>query len=154
MVKVINFGCRLNSYESAVIKQNASKSGLGDDFVIFNSCAVTNAAEKEFVKEVKKIKNESPEKKIILTGCAVQANPQKYIDMGFGDFIIGNKEKTNPEIYTQIKAGKLEIEIEPEDIQKRHEDKLFFEDKQESVHTQNISISKIKIGRASCRERV
>ena len=39
-VDVVTFGCRLNVYESEVIRREAGNAGLGDT-VIINSCAVT-----------------------------------------------------------------------------------------------------------------
>ena len=143
MAKIINFGCRLNSYESEIMKQNATKASLGDEFVIFNSCAVTNKAEDDFIKELLKTKKENPEKKIIITGCAVQANPQKYSDLGLGDFIIGNKEKTDLDVYKQIKNGGLQVLVSDANSHQRHEDKLFFEQNKKPQNSNTLLVSNI-----------
>ncbi|MDE3061194.1 MAG: tRNA (N(6)-L-threonylcarbamoyladenosine(37)-C(2))-methylthiotransferase MtaB, partial [Pseudomonadota bacterium] len=45
-IKVVNFGCRLNSYEGEVIRQQAEDAGL-PQAIIFNSCAVTSEAERQ-----------------------------------------------------------------------------------------------------------
>lgn len=97
--QVVTFGCRLNIYESEIIKQNLDLSGL-DDVVIFNTCTVTKAAEKEAVKAIRKLKKERPEAKIIVTGCAVQASPDKFASMSEIDKILGNEEKLDYKNYS------------------------------------------------------
>ena len=39
-IEIITFGCRLNAYESEVMRQHAKRAGL-DGAVIVNTCAVT-----------------------------------------------------------------------------------------------------------------
>jgi threonylcarbamoyladenosine tRNA methylthiotransferase MtaB len=101
---VQSFGCRLNSSESAAIKDILQQSNLQDDVFVINSCAVTNQTESDIIRFVKKLKRENPDKKIIFTGCGSQANPQKYNAIAEIDFLIGNAEKTNPEVYRAIEA--------------------------------------------------
>ena len=90
--KVINFGCRLNIYEGEVIKSLLQKNNLSN-FIIINSCSVTQDAEKKVEYEIRKSKRHFPEKKIIVTGCAAQINPEKYSSIKEVDYVIGNKEK-------------------------------------------------------------
>ena len=85
---IINLGCRLNIYEGEIIKSLVSKSKLSQ-FTIINSCAVTQEAEKKVCYEIRKAKRNSPENKIVLTGCAAQINPQKFAAMSEVDYIIG-----------------------------------------------------------------
>ena len=96
--EVVTFGCRLNIYESEVIKDNLAASGL-DDVVIFNTCAVTKEAERQARQSIRKAKRENPNKKIIVTGCAAQINPKKYSDMAEVDKVLGNEEKLQPQNY-------------------------------------------------------
>lgn len=124
MAKVINFGCRVNAYESEIIKKNSTT--LDDDHFILNSCAVTNEAEKDLIYEIKKIKKNNPNSKIILTGCAAQINPEKYSKMV--DYVVGNKEKLEDSIFTDISSGNFQNKIEEQTITK-HEDKIFKESK-------------------------
>ena len=44
--EVVTFGCRLNIYESEVMRTHAKNAGL-KDAIIFNTCAVTKQAERE-----------------------------------------------------------------------------------------------------------
>ena len=64
---VQSFGCRLNSSESAAIKDILQQSNLQDDVFVINSCAVTNQTESDIIRFVKKLKRENPDKKIIST---------------------------------------------------------------------------------------
>lgn len=96
--KVITFGCRLNSYESEIIKQNISDID-NENLVVFNSCSVTKNAENKVIKAIKKLKKKDPKKYVIATGCAVQNNPNLFINMKEVDKVIGNIEKLNPISY-------------------------------------------------------
>lgn len=97
--KVITFGCRLNSYESELIKKAADEAGL-NNAIIFNSCAVTSEAERQLRQAIRKAKKNNPNARIIVTGCAAQINPKKYADMNEVDQVLGNEEKVNVKSYT------------------------------------------------------
>jgi threonylcarbamoyladenosine tRNA methylthiotransferase MtaB len=101
-VEVITFGCRLNSYESEVIKKKAEEEGL-ENFYIINSCAVTSEAERQVRQEIRKLKKLDPNKKILVTGCAAQINPAKYQEMEEVSLVLGNNEKLERESYAKIK---------------------------------------------------
>jgi threonylcarbamoyladenosine tRNA methylthiotransferase MtaB len=74
MAKVITFGCKVNQYESQLIKENIEKDEkfISDDIVIVNSCCVTEKVEKEVEKKIKKLLKEGG--KIYLTGCMIRKN--------------------------------------------------------------------------------
>ncbi len=91
-VDVITFGCRLNTYESEVMKAHAEKAGLGNA-IIFNTCAVTAQAEKQARQAIRKARREHPEAQIIVTGCAVQIKPESFASMDEVDAVLGNAEK-------------------------------------------------------------
>jgi threonylcarbamoyladenosine tRNA methylthiotransferase MtaB len=100
-LKVVTFGCRLNSYESELIKKSATDAGLTDT-VIFNSCAVTSEAERQLRQAIRKEKRNNPNAKLIITGCAAQVNAQKYASMPEVDKVIGNTEKTKKDSYLSL----------------------------------------------------
>jgi threonylcarbamoyladenosine tRNA methylthiotransferase MtaB len=105
---VVNFGCRLNSYESEVIKNILKKKDL-KDVVVFNTCSVTNEAERQTVQAIRKHKRENPDIEIIVTGCAAQVNPRKYLEMPEVARVINNKEKLLAKSYvTQEEKSKGE----------------------------------------------
>lgn len=90
--EVITFGCRLNTYESEVMRSHASAAGL-NNAVIINTCAVTNEAERQARQAIRKARREHPDAKIIVTGCAAQTNPDQFQKMTEVDQILGNLEK-------------------------------------------------------------
>lgn len=101
--QVITFGCRLNTYESQVIKDLASEAGLEEAFII-NTCAVTSEAERQARQAIRKIRRENPSAKIIVTGCASQIDPTKYGQMQEVDRVIGNDEKMKLQSYLEHPA--------------------------------------------------
>ncbi|MFK8040344.1 MAG: tRNA (N(6)-L-threonylcarbamoyladenosine(37)-C(2))-methylthiotransferase MtaB [Rickettsiaceae bacterium] len=95
---VKTFGCRLNIYESEIIKQNLHNAQL-DNTIVFNTCAVTKQAEKDAVKAIRKAKRDNPDSKILVTGCAAQSSPEIFAAMPEVDKVIGNEEKLHSEYY-------------------------------------------------------
>jgi threonylcarbamoyladenosine tRNA methylthiotransferase MtaB len=96
--EVVTFGCRLNIYESEIIKNNLAKSQL-ENVVVFNTCAVTKEAEKQARQAIRKIKRQDPSKTIIVTGCAAQNNPEMFGSMIEVDKVLGNEEKLSSTNY-------------------------------------------------------
>jgi threonylcarbamoyladenosine tRNA methylthiotransferase MtaB len=96
--EVVTFGCRLNTYESEVIRNNLSESGL-DNVMVFNTCSVTKEAEKQARQAIRKAKRDNPDVKIIVTGCSAQINPDQYAKMAEVDKVIGNEEKMKAASY-------------------------------------------------------
>lgn len=96
--QIVTFGCRLNAYESEVMRGHAAKAGMKDT-IIFNTCAVTSAAEKEARSAIRKARRENPGAKIIVTGCSAQVNPKMYAEMDEVDQIIGNDLKLKAETW-------------------------------------------------------
>ena len=92
---VVTFGCRLNAYESEVIRGNAEAAGL-TDAVIFNTCAVTAEAERQARPAIRRARRERPGARIVVTGCAAQIDPARYAAMTEVDQVIGNAEKLTP----------------------------------------------------------
>ncbi len=96
--EVVTFGCRLNAYESEVMKSHAKKAGL-EDTIIFNTCAVTKEAERQARQSIRKARRENPGAKIIVTGCSAQVNPKMYSDMAEVNQVIGNDLKLKAETW-------------------------------------------------------
>ena len=104
-IKIVNLGCRLNIYEGEVINSLTNQSKISD-YTIINSCSVTEEAEKKVKYEIRKSKKKFPNRKIIVTGCAAQINPQKYSEINDVDFVIGNKEKLKKETWNLLSKDK------------------------------------------------
>ncbi len=102
--EIITFGCRLNIFESEQIRVAASEANLRDAVVI-NSCAVTSEAERQLRQTIRRVHKQNPEKKIIITGCAAQINPQKYTEFPGVVKVLGNLEKTKAKFYRAFSNG-------------------------------------------------
>ena len=96
--QLVTFGCRLNTYESEVMRGHAKSAGL-EDVIIFNTCAVTKEAERQARQAIRKARKDNPDAKIIVTGCSVQISPEKYAEMPEVDRIIGNDLKLKAETW-------------------------------------------------------
>ncbi|PTB98932.1 tRNA (N(6)-L-threonylcarbamoyladenosine(37)-C(2))-methylthiotransferase MtaB, partial [Thalassospira xiamenensis] len=96
--RVVTFGCRLNTYESEVMRDHAKNAGL-DDAIIINTCAVTTEAERQARQSIRRLRRENPNAKIFVTGCAVQVNPDKFAKMTEIDRIFGNDAKMKAETF-------------------------------------------------------
>ncbi|MGZ6008739.1 MAG: tRNA (N(6)-L-threonylcarbamoyladenosine(37)-C(2))-methylthiotransferase MtaB [Rhizomicrobium sp.] len=105
--EILTFGCRLNAYESEAIRARAAEAGL-QDAVIFNTCAVTAEAVRQSRQAIRKARREHPERKIIVTGCAAQTEPQTYADMVEVDLVLGNSEKLDARSYADFGVGAAE----------------------------------------------
>jgi threonylcarbamoyladenosine tRNA methylthiotransferase MtaB len=82
------FGCRLNIWESEVMRKQAEAAGL-NDVVIINTCAVTSEAEKQARQTIRKLRRERPDTQIVVTGCAAQIDPDSWANMAETNFVIG-----------------------------------------------------------------
>ena len=90
--EIITLGCRLNAYESDVMRGHARDAGLKNT-VIVNTCAVTNEAVRGSRYAIRKAKKDNPEAHIVVTGCAAQIDPKTFAAMPEVDRVIGNAEK-------------------------------------------------------------
>lgn len=99
--RLITLGCRLNSFESEVMRANAAAAGLGDA-VIINTCAVTGEAVRQAAQEIRRARRENPDARIIVTGCAAQLEPDRFAAMTGVDYVIGNTEKLSLKAFSDI----------------------------------------------------
>ena len=106
--RVITFGCRLNIYESEVMKDHALKAGL-KDAIIVNTCAVTSEAERQARQAIRRARRENPDAKIIVTGCAAQVNPKSFSDMPEVNQVIGNDLKLKAETWSQPATERIVV---------------------------------------------
>jgi len=90
--EIVTLGCRLNTLESEVMRDEMAKAGV-DDAVIINTCAVTAEAERQARQTIRRIKRERPNARIIVTGCAAQLDPTKFAEMDEVERVVGNAEK-------------------------------------------------------------
>ncbi|MHA7971158.1 tRNA (N(6)-L-threonylcarbamoyladenosine(37)-C(2))-methylthiotransferase MtaB [Rhizobium sp. CAU 1783] len=98
---VITFGCRLNTYESEVMKAEAAKAGL-DNAVLVNTCAVTGEAVRQARQAIRRARRDNPNARIIVTGCAAQTDAAGFAAMPEVDAVLGNEEKLKAEHYRAL----------------------------------------------------
>ncbi|RLK03495.1 tRNA (N(6)-L-threonylcarbamoyladenosine(37)-C(2))-methylthiotransferase MtaB [Ruegeria conchae] len=101
--KFSTLGCRLNAYETEAMKELSQLAGLSDA-VIVNTCAVTAEAVRKARQEIRKLRRENPDARLIVTGCAAQTEPETFARMDEVDAVIGNTEKMRPETWKGMAA--------------------------------------------------
>ncbi len=113
--EIVTFGCRLNAYESEVMRGHAEKAGL-DNAIVFNTCAVTAEAERQARQAIRKARRENPQARIIVTGCAAQVNPDAFAEMSEVDLVIGNDEKMKAQSWEPALALHANEKVRVNDI--------------------------------------
>ena len=108
--EIITFGCRLNAWESEVMRDHARAAGLGAA-VIVNTCAVTAEAERQARQAIRRARREHPEARLIVTGCAAQIAPERYAAMAEVDQVLGNAEKLRAESFAPDPAVHPRIHV-------------------------------------------
>ncbi|MCV0394611.1 MAG: tRNA (N(6)-L-threonylcarbamoyladenosine(37)-C(2))-methylthiotransferase MtaB [Rhizobiaceae bacterium] len=104
-VEVITFGCRMNAYESEVVRREASAAGLGGldgGAIVVNTCAVTAEAVRQARQAVRKARRDNPAARIVVTGCAAQTEPETFAGMDEVDLVLGNEEKLRAHNYRAL----------------------------------------------------
>jgi threonylcarbamoyladenosine tRNA methylthiotransferase MtaB len=104
-VEIVTFGCRLNTYESEVIRREAAAAGLAGleaGAIVFNTCAVTAEAVRQARQAIRKARRENPQARIIVTGCAAQTGAADFAGMDEVDLVLGNEEKLNASSYRAL----------------------------------------------------
>ena len=140
--QVVTFGCRLNIFESEAIK-NAIDIAGEKNYIVFNSCAVTEKAEQDLAKAIKKIRKQNPEAKIVVTGCAAQIDPEKYAIMKEVDLVLGNIEKSKAESY---KNNSIFLKSNHQANIQNHSDQIFLKARQEnSLFLNDDDSAKIRV---------
>ncbi|EET48253.1 tRNA (N(6)-L-threonylcarbamoyladenosine(37)-C(2))-methylthiotransferase MtaB [Thalassobium sp. R2A62] len=94
-------GCRLNTYETHAMQDLAQRAGV-ENAVVVNTCAVTAEAVRKAKQEIRKLRRDHPEAKLIVTGCAAQTEPETFKNMAEVDVVIGNTEKMQAETWQQM----------------------------------------------------
>ncbi|MEO0547698.1 MAG: tRNA (N(6)-L-threonylcarbamoyladenosine(37)-C(2))-methylthiotransferase MtaB [Pseudomonadota bacterium] len=110
-----NHGCRLNAYETEAMKELVAGAAL-DDVVVVNTCAVTAEAVRKARQDIRKLRRAHPDKRLVVTGCAAQTDPDSFAAMAEVDQVIGNTEKMQPNTWAAL-AGDFGTEpVQVDDI--------------------------------------
>ncbi len=104
-LEIVTFGCRLNTFESEVMRREATLAGLEalpGGAVVFNTCAVTAEAVRQARQAIRKARREKPDARIIVTGCAAQTEGKTFAEMDEVDLVLGNEEKLKSHSYRAL----------------------------------------------------
>jgi len=94
------FGCKLNFAETSTVAQLFASQGIqrvqeGDtpDYIVINSCSVTEFADKKCRQAIRSFARRYPEAKIIVTGCYAQLKPDEITPLPGVTIVAGNDRK-------------------------------------------------------------
>ena len=97
---IVTFGCKVNQYESNMMKEKMLSSNFfyeenikNADIIIVNTCSVTNIADKKCLKMIRRIERERPNALLVVAGCSSQNNQSEYEALDI-DILLGNKDKS------------------------------------------------------------
>jgi threonylcarbamoyladenosine tRNA methylthiotransferase MtaB len=93
-LEILNFGCRLNTYEGEVMRAHAARL---TNTIVVNTCAVTSEAERQARQAIRRAHRENPGAEIVVTGCAAQIDPASWAEMDGVSRVLGNADKLKPE---------------------------------------------------------
>ena len=102
------FGCRLNTFESEVIRGHLPVDSERPQ-IVFNTCAVTAEAERQARQAIRRARRNNPSAEIIVTGCAAQINPGDFEAMPEVDRVLGNEEKLLPDSWVRDSDARVVV---------------------------------------------
>ncbi len=106
--RVITFGCRLNAFESEVMRGHAEAAGL-NNAVLINTCAVTAEATRQARQAIRRARRDEPDAKIVVAGCAAQLESDAYAAMPEVDLVLGNADKLEARSYRARGPEKIRV---------------------------------------------
>ena len=144
---IITFGCKVNQYESNMMKENMLSSNffytedLNDaNIIIVNTCSVTNVADKKCLKMIRRLKREYSNAILVVAGCSSQNKQSVYESLDI-DILIGNRDKSIID-----KLIKEFIETEKKYVKFYNDRNLDFEDMYISDYNHTRAFIKIEDG--------
>ena len=144
---IITFGCKVNQYESNMMKENMLSSNffytedLNDaNIIIVNTCSVTNVADKKCLKMIRRLKREYSNAILVVAGCSSQNKQSVYESLDI-DILIGNRDKSIID-----KLIKEYIETEKKYVKFYNDRNLDFEDMYISDYNHTRAFIKIEDG--------
>lgn len=97
---VLTLGCKVNAYESELIKESLKDNGYDiideekeADVIIINTCTVTNQADSKSRKMIRHARRENSNAIIVVCGCSAENHKESLMDLDI-DILIGNKDKS------------------------------------------------------------
>lgn len=108
------FGCRTNLFDTQVMSSNlknfiTTNDETEADFIVINSCTVTNGADSGVRQYANSIKRKNPTARLFLTGCSVETEGKKLYDAGSLFAAFGHSEKEQIDTLLSSNSGFYEI---------------------------------------------
>jgi threonylcarbamoyladenosine tRNA methylthiotransferase MtaB len=122
-ISYYNIGCKLNFAEIATIQQSLETRGhqtvpfaTNEEAVIINTCTVTNKADADSRKIIRKALRNNPDALIAVIGCYAQMKPLDIAAIEGVDVVFGMKEKYDVIEYMDKFSGEKEPSIFVSDL--------------------------------------
>jgi threonylcarbamoyladenosine tRNA methylthiotransferase MtaB len=100
-VEVMTLGCRLNAAESESMQRMATEAGLSSALIV-NTCAVTGEAVRQARQMIRRAARAYPGRPILVTGCAVQTEPESFAAMPEVSRLLGNADKLDASAWKNL----------------------------------------------------
>jgi threonylcarbamoyladenosine tRNA methylthiotransferase MtaB len=101
-VAFFTLGCKTNQLETSAIAQQFRQAGWqvvgfedAASLYVINSCTVTERADRDTQRTIRKARLNNPHAKIAVTGCYAQVAPVEVSELPGVDYVLGNAEKAN-----------------------------------------------------------
>ncbi|MBF0381252.1 MAG: tRNA (N(6)-L-threonylcarbamoyladenosine(37)-C(2))-methylthiotransferase MtaB [Magnetococcales bacterium] len=101
-MSVITMGCRVNQFETELLRHGGHKRGFyiakeGDksELIIVNTCSVTSESDRQARQAIRRAAKDNPEAKIVITGCYAQRTPEILSKLPQVALVLGNQEKND-----------------------------------------------------------
>jgi threonylcarbamoyladenosine tRNA methylthiotransferase MtaB len=108
-VETISRGCRLNFAEAETIARAAPK---GEDWIVVNSCAVTNEAVRQTRQAIRRAHRRRPDARILVTGCAAELDRAGFERMPEVARVVGNAEKLSNPFVPSVVEGRVSTSLD------------------------------------------
>lgn len=110
-------GCKVNTYESEVIKEEFLNNGYtiansaeNADVIVINTCSVTNQSDAKSRKIIRSARKANKDAILVVCGCSAQNHKDDLKELGI-DILLGNKDKSKifeyVNNYNNIKINKF-----------------------------------------------
>ena len=116
-VAYYTLGCKLNFSETSTISRQLEDIGFiktnfdnKADLYVINTCSVTENANKECRRIIRKVKRTAPESMVVITGCYAQLKPESISVIEGVDMVVGANDKFKiPDLLKNYKPKTTEI---------------------------------------------
>ncbi len=99
-VSFYTLGCRVNQYETEMLKERFRAAGyepVGEeefaDVYVINTCTVTSLADRKSRQYIRRMKRLNPAAFVCVTGCYAQISPEEVAALEGVDMVVGTSDK-------------------------------------------------------------